>query len=291
MDKLKKLNNHPSHKIWRYLILIVFLIICFAGAVWMYWQIKIINYNIEQTISILNTPALQTSISRNSSSKNKTITLPILLYHHISRTETQNSYNVQPEIFEQQMAWIKANNYNVITLSQAVDGMTGVIALPENPLVITFDDGVNDEYVNAFPILEKYGFSATFYIKINIYNTPSGMTTKQLKELKDAGMEIASHSVNHDDLTKLSSEQLKTELTQSKAILEKDLDIKIRSFAYPGGAFNDTVIDAVIDAGYGNATTTAHSIKQSPTDLFRLNRSHIDDDLDNLIKRVRGEMP
>ncbi len=104
-------------------------------------------------------------------------------------------------------------------------------------------------------------------------------------------IEIGSHSVNHDNMKNLTDDQLKYELEESKRILERDLSIDIRTFCYPGGAYDNRTIEAVQSAGYDSAVTVIHSIKQDPKKMFELRRSHIDDDLENLVKRIKGEMP
>lgn len=220
-----------------------------------------------------------------------TTTLPILLYHHIADHKPQNPYFVSPTNFDQHMAWLRDHGYQPLTVSRAIDCLAGHCQLPNKPVVITFDDGWTDEYTNGFSILKKYGFPATYYVKLNNFNKSDGLTTAQLKEMKAAGVEIGSHTMTHPDLRRKSDRQLRFELAESKRILERDLDIQIKAFAYPGGALNNRVVAAVKAAGYESATTTVHSILQNPADLFRLRRVHIDDDQENFIARVQGLMP
>lgn len=219
------------------------------------------------------------------------VKLPILLYHHIAAHQPQNPYFVSPENLEAHFKWLKDNGYEPITMGHAADCLQSKCQLPSKAVVITFDDGWTDEYLNGFPILKKYSFPATFYIKLNNYNGLGGLTTNQLKEMAAAGIEIASHTMTHPNLKTKPAQQLNFELRESKRILEHDLGVPVHSFAYPGGAFNDRVVAAVKAAGYQSATTTIHSIQQNSADLFRLRRIHIDDDMDNLIERVEGRMP
>ncbi len=136
-----------------------------------YQGIKIADIFLEKIIIIFSNPKLDQKDSYDFYIKSeKTISLLILLYHHIAPVEKQNPYYVRPEIFKDQMAWIKQNNYNVIPLSQVIDALNGKGSLPIKPLVITFDDGVK----NAYPVLKQYNFPATFFVKINIYNKTGG---------------------------------------------------------------------------------------------------------------------
>lgn len=215
---------------------------------------------------------------------------PILLYHHIALKRPQNSYFVSPEIFDEQMKWLKDNDYKVISLDQFYLAAIGKEKIPKKPVIITFDDGFRDQYKNAFPILKKYGFTATFYVKTNNLNK-GGMTWDELEELKEAGNIIASHSVNHLDLTKMTDEELKSELEESKNILEKNLGIEIKHFCYPGGTYSKKIITALKEAGYLTSTTTKHEVYHEITNdnsPFVLSRVHIDDEMPTFIDWVQG---
>lgn len=243
------------------------------------------------TAGILTVLLKDSQVQKTNPSPSGKVIIPILLYHHIAEHEPQDPYYVSPKNFAAQMKWLFDNNYHIITLSTAVEYLQGKISnLPQKPVVITFDDGVRDQYTNAFPMLKKYSYPATFFVKLNNYNG-SGMSTDELKEMISKGMEIGSHSVNHDSMSNMDSKTLKYELEESKRVLELDLGINIKYFSYPGGAYSDKTIEAVKIAGYEAAVTVIHSIEQNPQELFQLRRSHIDDDLDNLIERVQGLMP
>ncbi len=216
---------------------------------------------------------------------------PILAYHHIALKRPQNSYYVSPAIFDQQMKWLKNNDYHVITLNQFYAAAVGKEKIPKKPIVITFDDGLRDQYINAFPILKKYNYTATFFIKMNNLNK-GGMTWAQLKELQKAGNIIGSHSVNHDNMANMPKNQLKYELEESKNILEQNLGVKIKYFCYPGGNYSANTIQAVKNAGYLAATTTKHKVNQEIKDsnsIYTLPRVHIDDEMPTFIDWVQGK--
>lgn len=215
---------------------------------------------------------------------------PILLYHHIELKRPQNSYYVSPDIFDEQMKWLKDNDYTVISLDDFYTTINNEELLPPKPVVITFDDGYRDQYENAFPILKKYDFTATFYLKINNFNK-GGMHADEVKELLDAGNVIGSHSINHDNLTKMSPDDLKYDLTESKKILEKELGVDIKHYCYPGGAYDDNVISALLDTGYKTSTTTKHKVYheiKNKDSYFTLPRVHIDDEMPTFIDWVQG---
>ena len=87
------------------------------------------------------------------------IPITILNYHKVDNMNI--ALSVLPEDFDRQMAYLKENGYNTINTDQLYDYMVNGAELPENPIMITFDDGYEDNYQNAYPILKKYGFTGT----------------------------------------------------------------------------------------------------------------------------------
>ncbi len=113
------------------------------------------------------------------------------------------------------------------------------------PLIsITFDDGWESIYSEAYPILEKYGIKSTQYILGDEFENIAYMSEAQIRSMQRAGHEIASHTMSHPNLTALDDEDLTYELGQSKAILQKKFGT-IRDFATPLGAYNGDVISKV----------------------------------------------
>ncbi len=218
---------------------------------------------------------------------------PILLYHHIADRKIQNSYYVSPKIFDEQMRWLKENGYHIISLDDLYEASLGKKGLPEKPAVISFDDGVTDQFTNGLPILKKYGYTATFFIKLNnVGRGKGGLTWGQMKELLAADMTIGSHSVNHDNMALMDLKTLDYELRESKYILEANLGIKIKYFSFPGGAYTQTTVKEVKLAGYLAAVTTKHKVYQEikkPDDIFILPRVHIDDEMPTFIDWVQGK--
>jgi peptidoglycan/xylan/chitin deacetylase (PgdA/CDA1 family) len=132
---------------------------------------------------------------------------------------------------------------NVYGSSQLSNGITN----QQKVVILTFDDGYESQYSNAKPILDKYGFKATFYIVCNYVGSGDNrMTWEEIKSLQQEGHDIASHTMNHDDLSKLTPQEVEYEVAQSKqCLLEQGINPK--SFAYPfnGGSDDPSVISAV----------------------------------------------
>jgi peptidoglycan/xylan/chitin deacetylase (PgdA/CDA1 family) len=146
------------------------------------------------------------------------------------------------------------------SLSSNVYGSSHIsngIANHQKVVILTFDDGYKSQYSNAKPILDKYGFKATFYIVCNYVGSGDNrMTWEEIKSLQHEGHDIASHTMNHDDLSTLPPEKVEYEVAQSKqCLLEQGINPK--SFAYPfnGGSDDPSVISAV--AGHYDLARTA----------------------------------
>jgi peptidoglycan/xylan/chitin deacetylase (PgdA/CDA1 family) len=216
---------------------------------------------------------------------------PIINYHHIAKVSPEQSYYVSPEILNQQMSWLVANDYHFVAYDELYQAMIGKTTLPSKPVIVSLDDGDADQYTNALPIFEEYHVPAIFFIISARVGQPGYMTWDQIKELSVSGMTIGSHGVNHDDMANMDEINLKLESEKSKQILEQNLGVKINFFAYPGGANSKQTIQAMKNAGYLSAVTTRHSPYQSiknPDDLYRVPRLHIDDEMPSFISWVKG---
>jgi peptidoglycan/xylan/chitin deacetylase (PgdA/CDA1 family) len=113
-------------------------------------------------------------------------------------------------------------------------------------VTLTFDDGWTSQYTNAFPLLKKYGLKATFYILSGeLTDQPDYMTAAQVKALYAGGNEIASHTVNHPDLTTLGATKLNNQLLNSQTKLQSVIGAAVLNFASPYGAYNATTITAI----------------------------------------------
>lgn len=187
--------------------------------------------------------------------------VPILMYHYIRDVDEAADplgYNlsITPADFEQQIAWLHEQGYVGVRMDMLARCMRGEIACPLKPIGLTFDDGYEDAFTTALPVLQRYGMVATFYIVSGLVGQPGYMSWEQLAALRDAGMELGAHSVNHYDLTSLDTATAGYEIAQPKADLEARLGIGVTSFCYPTGIYNAAIEEQVRAAGYQSATTT-----------------------------------
>lgn len=214
----------------------------------------------------------------------KAIHLPILMYHHINylppnASKVYQALTVNPATFEKQMNYLSQEGYQPITFEKFLSLLKIGKEIPKKSLIITFDDGWKNQYQNAFPVLKKYKFPATFFVVVNYIGGSNFMDWKELKELLKAGMEIGSHTIDHPNLRGLSEKHLKYEVQNSKIILEKGLGQKIIVFDYPYGAFDSKVIKAVKDSNYLAARTCISGVDQDPENMYTLKAIQVDDNL------------
>jgi peptidoglycan/xylan/chitin deacetylase (PgdA/CDA1 family) len=207
---------------------------------------------------------------------------PILLYHRIATPKgvgktgkgtVTNPYYVPPEEFRAQLQALKEWGYVTITVSNLVDAIKLGRKLPARPIIISFDDGDETVYTQAFPIMREFGFTGINYLVTNYVGTQGYMSVDQLKELSAAGWEVGSHSVTHSDLT--SSKFLEFEIVHSRRNLEKMLGVPVRSFAYPFGQTNldlKFLVSRSYQAGMGLGVFLA----QRPVDIFYLWRRPVE---------------
>lgn len=210
--------------------------------------------------------------------------IPVLVYHSVapapaaSEGPMNRHYRVAPENFDNQMKYLADNGYTPIRFDTYADYLLHDGVVPEKPVVITFDDGLENQYVYAAPVLKKYGFVATFFVYPGVTGHKRFMTQAQIKELSDAEHEIASHTYIHENLAKLTDPILiHRELTTSKELLEKMIGKPVTTIAYPFYAENEAARKMVEDAGYVAARAGWQPFENSAADIFHLKAQEVVD--------------
>jgi peptidoglycan/xylan/chitin deacetylase (PgdA/CDA1 family)/glycosyltransferase involved in cell wall biosynthesis len=215
-------------------------------------------------------------------------TIPVLMYHRIVTEAPKKSRHgiwVTTQSFEQQLISLKQRNCSPITFEQYQLFLNGEFILPNKPVILTFDDGYEDNYICAFPLLKKYGFSAVIFLvadttrRTNFWDADESqvalMNNEQIHEMSVAGIEFGSHTVIHPNLTKCSLEQIRTELAESKQMIERLMEKKIISIAYPYGAVNETIKSITTETGYKFGIATNSGPLKFYEDLFEIRRTQI----------------
>ena len=195
----------------------------------------------------------------------------VLNYHQIENSS--NPLAISPANFEAQMKFLVDSGCISITPDELYAGINGDITLPPKPVLITFDDGYIDNYTNAFPILKKYNLRATIFIIPSFTSVyPGYMTWEQLKEMEASGITIESHTLTHPKLEELPDDEIRSELLNSKSLLEENLGHPVEFLAYPTGTYNLHIAGIAQDAGYKGAFTIKYGVVDRGSNFFALER-------------------
>jgi peptidoglycan/xylan/chitin deacetylase (PgdA/CDA1 family) len=204
----------------------------------------------------------------------RTFGIPILMYHSISEDEGSGvadyyRTNTSPAVFERQMRFLRDEGFHSVDLDQALRLLENQAAPEMKAFVITFDDGFRDFYTSAFPILNKYGFTATMYVLTGFigdgrksFKGRECLIWSEVRELRRQGIQFGSHSVSHPVLYELSWKEIESELTCSKTEVEGQLKEEVTSFAYPYAfpqqdrRFIEGFMELARASGYRNCVTT-----------------------------------
>lgn len=208
------------------------------------------------------------------------VQIPILMYHAVHVMDPSEASNanliIDPDLFEAQIKALSKAGYYFLTPEEAYKAFTEN-ALPAKKVVwLTFDDGNEDFYTIAYPILKKYKAKATNNIITGFVKkgNAGNLTVKQMKEMMAHGMSFQSHTVNHPDLSTTDKATQKFELTDSIDFLENKLNTKVNTIAYPSGRYNQTTLD-LAKKTYKLGLTTNEGLASAKDGLLSLNRVRI----------------
>ena len=202
---------------------------------------------------------------------------PILEYHMVTEHPSPDAkpYVVPPEDFAAQLDDLAAQGYTTITPQDYARARKGKQQLPEKPIILTFDDGYEDNWRVVLPMLEERGMKAAFYMVTNKIGQPGYLTWDNLFDLERHGMEIGGHTANHLPLTTLSPEQQRDELRLSKLMLEWRGLKTIYSFSYPNGAYDDGIVAMLEEEKYLTAVTGEAGLNTLTMNPYLLRRVNV----------------
>ena len=210
------------------------------------------------------------------------IKVPILMYHLINVSPPgtpamERRLTVHPDDFARQMRWLKQHGYRTITQLELFEALFRGRRLGPKPILITFDDGYRDLYVNASPVLARLGMRATAYIVTSRLKNgyPLFLSWRLVRQLPSRGIEIASHTASHVDLTSLSDREAFRELVESRLAIERRLRHPVQWLAYPFGDYDARIERLVRRAGYVLAVTTEGGSVQSARRPLALRRLQV----------------
>jgi len=233
----------------------------------------------------------------------------VLCYHSIHPTLPFAS--ATPEVFRQHLRWLRTHCEVVPLTALAARARSGG---GERPLVaITFDDGYEDNYSYAFPLLREAGFSATIFLTTgliardtgviqtfcDLYNVApdavAGLTWQQIREMQRGGLEFGAHTHTHPNLAYIGTERARFEIRASRQILEEQLQVPVTTFAYPFGKpalhFDAGTVRVVAGLGFECAVAIHYRGVRADDSPFSIPRFAVtNDSLDVLAAKIRGRL-
>lgn len=209
------------------------------------------------------------------------LSVPILLYHHIQPLDIaaqlgHEQLTVDSYYFEEQLKYLVEHGYRVISADELVGALINRHILRGKNVMITIDDGYDDNYEYAFRLLKKYNLKGNFMIPTGLIGREGYMTWKQLKEMASSDVSyIYNHTLTHAYLGGETREKIEAEITESEKMFEENLNIETKIFTYPYGSFDDLVINILKEKGFAAAFSTIGGETQCLKEIFSLKRLHI----------------
>ncbi len=165
------------------------------------------------------------------------------------------AYNVPPEDFRDQLDYLREEGYTTISMLDYMKAKKGKAELPPRPVILTFDDGYESNYTTLLPILESYGMKATVYMVTNDIGLPGYLTWDELRDMQERGIEIGSHTANHQPLTGMDRSRQEEEMRL--------------------GAYDSGMPELLEQNGYLTAVTGDAGLNTFQTDPYLLQRINI----------------
>jgi peptidoglycan/xylan/chitin deacetylase (PgdA/CDA1 family) len=212
----------------------------------------------------------------------RTVQVPILMYHYISAPPpdagaVRRDLSISPAQFEAHLRYLQDQGYTTVSLEEVVMALQVGQPLPDRPIVLTFDDGYRDHYDHAFPLLQQYGMTGTFFLITSVIDQGHAgyVTWDQVIEMDAAGMSMQPHGYTHDDLKGRSRDYLIWQMLGSKEAIEARTGKPVRFFCYPAGRYDAQGINVLRELDYWAAVTTHFGAEHRSDDLFELKRLRI----------------
>jgi len=200
--------------------------------------------------------------------------IQILEYHKVNDRD-KDVYTVGTAEFKEQLDYLQAEGYETISLLDFLRAKKGKQELPAKPIILTFDDGYEDNYDIVLPMLEERGMKATVFMVTNDIDLPGYLSLNQLLDMQNRGIEIGSHTANHLPLTGMSIKTARDELQKSKLIMEWKKIKTVFGFSYPNGKYSDDLCHALQAEEYLAAVTGDPGLNDFMTNPYLLHRTNI----------------
>jgi len=208
--------------------------------------------------------------------------VPILCYHNLA-DQAKGRMVMAASTFREQMQYLKANGYRVISLREFVEFTRLGRQIPQRSVVLTFDDGYKSFRQYAYPVLKELGFTATLFVYTDYVGTGrNALSWQDLREVGAEGFDVQAHSKTHGDLRRVAGEpdaqyqrRMQAELALPQELFQKNLGRRADIIAYPYGSWDESLIAKAVEYGYASGFSVRRQGNGSFVRLLAGNRSQI----------------
>ncbi len=208
--------------------------------------------------------------------------IPILTYHSID--SSGSTISTAQEVFNSHIEYLADQGYKTISMRTYHDRLMGLLPKNEREIVLTFDDGFKNNYDVVFPLLKRFGFTATFFLTVGFIGKTcrwpmdpsipemSLLSWDEVREMSAGGMEFGAHTVTHVDLTEVSDVIALEEIAGSKSTMEDQLCKPVDFFCYPYGKYSERNVDMVKESGFLGGCSIRYGVRNQADDRYCLRR-------------------
>ncbi len=206
--------------------------------------------------------------------------LPILVYHYFGVDRTVQT-GIKPEdiayitpvqLFRTHLEFLANEGYQPVSFQHVAESLTSTTGLPSKPMVITIDDGHQSVARFALPLLAEFGFSSELFVIPSRVGQPGYLDWDTLGKLSQSGMAVQSHGLTHRYLTKLTPEEVRYELSESKRLIDLNIGKQTLALAVPMGRYPEGLNRELSDVGYKIGCTSTYGLNRNLTSLLALER-------------------
>jgi peptidoglycan/xylan/chitin deacetylase (PgdA/CDA1 family) len=182
-------------------------------------------------------------------------TVPVLCFHQLREFRPEDSAYARtiitpPAVLRAQLQALRDGGRTPIGATELVDHLQFGAPLPDQPVLLTFDDGSDTHHSVALPMLQEFGFPAAFFPMTVVLGKPGWLSADQLRDLDRAGLAVGAHSWDHQRMDRLTGDQWSVQLDRPRAELTEILGRPVDLLAYPHGMWSPETLPHVAAAGY-----------------------------------------
>ncbi len=252
-----------------------------------------------QERAVTNRPAQQPGVRPGLGNPRK---IKVLLYHRVvpdAHEEPTGEFCIRVSRFRQQMHLLDRMGFTAITFEDYLLYLRGELDLPRHPIIITFDDGYEETFTQALPVLQEFGMRAVVFViadpnvEQNTWDKGKPffgvrlLNTRQILEMRAAGIEIGSHTLSHPHLPSLGREECWEQISRSRMLLEITLNAPVKVFSYPYGELSADLKLLVAKAGYSVACAAWTGPAMFGQDLYEVRRLFVNGKMNPLGFSIR----